>query len=229
MVGYCSNFAGVTRSSRPGLFALSSGIERLLADGDRLDMLKQRRVGLLTNAGCRTANGTQSASALNQALAKGSNPGLTSLFAPEHGFATDAAAGASVADHRDGTSGIDVISLYGLRQVPEPQHLAAIDVLIIDLRDVGVRCFTYAATAAMAAQAALDAGIEVIICDRENPLGTATDGPPLDHGFQSFLAYFAVSFIHGKTLGTLVADTLNDHPHASELTVIPAGDGEASG
>ena len=215
----------MTRSSRPGLLALSSGIDRLLADGDRLATLKQRSVGLLTNAGCQTTDGTQSASALNEALAEGSKPGLACLFAPEHGFATDMVAGASVSDHRDGSSGIDVISLYGQRQAPEPDHLATIDVLIIDLRDVGVRCYTYAATAAIAAQAALDAGIEVIICDRKNPLGTATDGPPLDPRFQSFLAYFAVPFIHGRTLGSLITKTLSYHPHASGLTMIPAGNG----
>lgn len=202
--------------------AVSSGIDLLLADGDRLDVLKRRRVGLLTNAGCRTATGVQSASALNDALAGGSNSGLTSIFAPEHGFAADIAAGAAVGDHRDGTSGIGVISLYGQRRVPAPEHLAAIDVLIIDLRDVGVRCYTYAATAAMAAAAALDAGIEFIICDRENPLGTASDGPPLDPNFKSFLAYFAVPFVHGQTLGSLVADSLAHHPRAAELTVIAA-------
>jgi len=191
-------------------------------------MLKHRRVGLLTNAGCRTANGTQSASALNEALAGPSRPGLTSLFAPEHGFATDIAAGASVADNRDGTTGIDVISLYGQRQAPEPEHLDAIDTLIVDLRDVGVRCYTYAATAAMAADTALDAGVDVIICDRENPLGTATDGPPLDPDFRSFLAYFAVPFIHGKTLASLVAGALNSHPRSDRITVVPPGDGETT-
>lgn len=184
-------------------------------------MLRRHRVGLLTNAGCRTADGTQSAAALNTALAEAAGPGLACLFAPEHGFATDIAAGAAIADHRDGTSGIDVISLYGQRQAPAPEHLAAIDVLLIDLRDVGVRCYTYAATAALAAQAALDAGIEVIICDRVNPLGPAMDGPPLDPDFQSFLAYFPVPFIHGQTLASLVAGVLDSHPRSDQFTVIP--------
>lgn len=219
----------MTRLSRPGPFALPSGIDRLLADGDRLEILKHRRAGLLTNAGCRTADGVQSANALNEALAGPPGSGLTSLFAPEHGFATDFEAGASVADHRDGTSGIGVISLYGERQAPAPEHLAAIDVLIVDLRDVGVRCYTYAATAAMAVEAALDTGLDVIICDRENPLGTATDGPPLDPDFKSFLAYFAVPFVHGQTLGSLVAGILESHPRLNQLTVIPAGDGKTPG
>jgi len=212
----------VTRSSRPSPLTPSSGIDRLLADDDRLDVLRRRRVGLLTNAGCRAADGAQSASALNAALAGPSKPGLACLFAPEHGFAADIGAGASITDHRDRTSGIDVVSLYGERQAPTAEHLNAIDILIVDLRDVGVRCYTYAATAAIAAAAALDAGTEIIICDRENPLGPAADGPPLDPEFKSFLAYFAVPFIHGKTLGSLVAGALSHHPRSAALTVIPA-------
>ena len=165
-----------------------SGIDRLLADSNRLAQLRHCRTGLLTNSASRTADGTASADALNRALADGSKPGLACLFAPEHGYATDAAAGAAVADSRDQTSGIDVVSLYGQLRAPTPQHLDAIDILIIDLRDVGVRCYTYATTAALTAEAALNAGVDVIICDRENPLGGATDGPPLDPQFRSFLA-----------------------------------------
>lgn len=206
--------------------AVISGIDILLADGARLDTLRRRRVGLLTNAACRTAFGTQSASALNTALAGPSKPGLACLFAPEHGLAADIGAGAAVTDHSDETSGIDVVSLYGQRQAPAPEHLAAIDVLIIDLRDVGVRCYTYAATAALAAEAALDAGIDVIICDRQNPLGPAIDGPSLDLEFKSFLAYFPVPFVHGQTLGALVAEILDSHARVDLLTVVPAEEGD---
>ena len=204
-----------------------SGIDRLLADGDRLDELGHRRVGLLTNTASRTAAGVPSAAALNRALADASNSGLASIFTPEHGFAAEAAAGAFVADHRDAASGVDVVSLYGERQAPTARHLDAIDTLIIDLRDVGVRCYTYATTAALSAEAALNAGVAVIICDRANPLGDATDGPMLDPDYRSFLAYFATPFVHGKTLGTLVVDALSDHPNRNKLTVMPAQCGEA--
>ena len=205
-----------------------SGIDRLLADSNRLAQLRHCRTGLLTNSASRTADGTASADALNRALADGSKPGLACLFAPEHGYATDAAAGAAVADSRDQTSGIDVVSLYGQLRAPTPQHLDAIDILIIDLRDVGVRCYTYATTAALTAEAALNAGVDVIICDRENPLGGATDGPPLDPQFRSFLAYFATPFVHGRALGTLVADALSGHFHSDKLTVIPAQSGDSA-
>ena len=221
------SFDDVIRSSRPASAAFLPGIDRLLADDDRLDALRHNRVGLLTNAACHTADGTQSASALDDALADASKPGLACLFAPEHGPAADRQAGASVADHRGGAEGIDVVSLYGERQAPTPEHLDAIDILIIDLRDVGVRCYTYATTAAIAAEAALNAEIDVIICDRENPLGPRVAGPSLESGFRSFLAYFATPFVHGRTLGSLVADALNEHPRSTGLTVISAQRGEA--
>ncbi len=203
-----------------------SGIDRLLADNEQLHRLSHCRVGLLSHAASRTADGSPSASALSRTLAAGANAGLACIFSPEHGFAADAAAGAAVADQRDAASGVAVVSLYGQRRAPEPRHLAAIDTLIIDLRDVGVRCYTYATTAALTAAAALDAGIEVVVCDRANPLGTATDGPMLDPDLRSFLAYFATPFVHGKTLGALVAAALRDHPNSDQLTVVPAS-GEA--
>ncbi|NNE86106.1 MAG: DUF1343 domain-containing protein [Alphaproteobacteria bacterium] len=196
----------------------ASGIDKLLADDDRLAALRQRRVGLLTNAACLTVDGRQSAQAVGDALAQGSGPGLACLFAPEHGPAADHEAGAAVADQRADQH--DVISLYGARRAPTPDHLGLIDTLIIDLRDVGVRCYTYATTAALAAEAALDARVETIICNRLNPLGPVTFGPPLDPNFRSFLAYFDVPFVHGETIGTLVADAVKDHPRAADLTVI---------
>ncbi len=215
------------RASRNSSKSPLSGIDGLLADDAQLEALRRRRVGLLTNAACRTTDGTQTAIALNVALGGPTGGGLTCLFAPEHGLASDQAAGDAVADHRDAMSGIEVISLYGERQVPTPDHLDGIDSLVIDLRDVGVRCYTYAPTAAMAADAALSAGVDVIVCDRSNPLGPQTDGPLLDPAFKSFLAYFAVPFVHGRNIGTLIADALRDHPRSEQLTVITAPPGDA--
>lgn len=214
------SFAGVTTTPPPNAPHSLSGIDRLLADEQRLETLRRRRVALLTNAACRSADGTPSTDALGAALSNASNSGLVRLFSPEHGLGADQAAGKSVADQRDGARSVDIISLYGVRRAPAPEHLEAIDTLIIDLRDVGVRCYTYATTAAIAAEAALDAGLDIIISNRLNPLGTVTSGPPLDVKFRSFLAYFDTQFVHGKTIGELVTDAVNCHPRSAHLTVI---------
>lgn len=204
-----------------------SGIDVLLADRARLANLARRRVALLSNAACRTAAGEPSANALKRALASTPQSGLVGLFAPEHGFAADARAGAAVADHADPLSGLGVVSLYGDRRAPTAAQLAALDVLVVDLRDVGVRCYTYAATAAIAAQAALDAGLDVIVCDRPNPLGAATAGPALDPRFRSFLAYFDVPFVHGRTLGALVSGALAERVNTAHLAIIDPPPGSA--
>jgi len=217
-------------TSTPPPLALSSlsGIDRLLADDQTLEALRSHRVALLTNAACRTADGTPTADALNAALGPPSKPGLARQFAPEHGPGADHAAGAFVADRRGEAGATEVISLYGDRRAPAPEHLAAIDTLIIDLRDVGVRCYTYATSAALAAEAALDAGLDVIISNRLNPLGTVTCGPTLDTRFRSFLAYFDVPFVHGKTIGDLVVGALGNHPRAANLAVMAPPPGAAA-
>lgn len=197
----------------------STGLDRLIADRTRLARLAGRRVGLLSNDACRTVAGTPAAVALAHALPARRGGGLVQLFAPEHGPRAAAAAGEAVADTADTATGLPVSSLYGPRRAPPPEVLAGLDVLVIDLRDVGVRCYTYAATAALAAQAALEAGLEIILCDRANPQGPAVAGPPREAALASFLAFFDVPFIHGRTLGALVAATL---PAGARATIVPA-------
>lgn len=197
-----------------------SGLDRLLADRPALARLAAARVGLLSNDACRTAAGIPAAVALADALPARSGAGLRHLFAPEHGPRAAAAAGEAVDDATDDATGLPVSSLYGPRRAPPAAALAAIDVLVIDLRDVGVRCYTYAATAALAAQAALAAGLEVVICDRANPQGRAVAGPARAAGLASFLAFFDVPFVHGRTLAGLVTASL---PNRTHVTVVPTG------
>lgn len=86
-------------------------------------------------------------------------PGVTlaRLFSPEHGLTGVAAAGEAVADGRDAATGLPVQSLYGARRHPD---LTGLDALVIDLQDVGLRCFTYAATMADCLKACASAGVE---------------------------------------------------------------------
>ena len=196
-----------------------SGIDTLLANENLLRRLRTLRLGLLTNTSCMTNKGEVTFKALPKALKSPSSKGLNLLFAPEHGFQTNLEPGEKVDDH---FGDIPIYSLYGNSKKPTPEQLSELDVLIIDLRDVGVRCYTYAVTAAISAEAALDEGKEVVICDRENPLGTETNGPPLDPLLRSFLCYFDVPFIHGETLGNLVKNSLKKHPRYKKLIVLPA-------
>jgi uncharacterized protein YbbC (DUF1343 family) len=81
-----------------------------------------------------------------------------------------------------------------------------VDVLMVDLQDVGARPFTYASTMALVMRAAAAAGKPVIILDRPNPLGgLIVDGPVLERQFQSFIGMYPIPYVHGMTLGELAA------------------------
>lgn len=205
-----------------------NGIDRLLADQELLSRLRRGHVGLLSSNACRTATGQTTAAALQTALAGVAGRGLVRLFAAEHGWATAAAPGASVDDAHDPQTGLPVHSVYGIRNRPDREALNDLDAILIDLRDIGVRCYTYATTAARFLAALSGSALEVILCDRPNPLGSRQAGPDLDPELRNFLAYFDTPFVHGRTLGGLLADfNQNLGSAACTLTVVPA-DGSGS-
>jgi len=192
-----------------------SGLDRLIADTGTITRLAERQVGLLANHASTTANGTPASLALNRCLSDAGGGDLR-LYSPEHGIALGAHAGESVNHGTDPLTGLAVSSLYGAGE-HDSGAFDGIDTLVIDLRDVGVRCYTYAATAARAARTALERHIEVMLCDRANPLGPGAEGPCPDPALRSFLAYFDVPFVHGHTVAELlsrhVAPAVGEAPH----------------
>jgi uncharacterized protein YbbC (DUF1343 family) len=130
------------------------------------------------------------------------------LLGPEHGFFGVEQDMVASADGRDPWSGATIVSLYGdspdsLR--PPADALSGLDLLLIDLQDVGARYYTYAATAVWAAEVALAAGCEVWVLDRPNPLGgLEVEGNLLERGYESFVGAFELPVRHGLTLGELV-------------------------
>ncbi len=180
-----------------------SGLDRLLADTETISRLAERKVGLLANHASTTADGTPASLAFSRRLSEAGGPALH-LFSPEHGITLGSHAGESVNHGTDPLTGLAVSSLYGACEA-DASVFDGIDTLVIDLRDVGVRCYTYAASAARAARTALERHIEVILCDRANPLGPGSEGPRPDPGLRSFLAYFDVPFVHGHTVAELLS------------------------
>ena len=129
------------------------------------------------------------------------------VMGPEHGVRGDAQDMEAVAGHTDRRTNLPVISLYGdtpdsLR--PSTAVLADLDVLLIDLQDIGSRYYTFAATMRACLEACAGTNIQVMVLDRPNPLnGLTCEGPPLDDGFRSFVGAFAVPVRHGLTIGEL--------------------------
>ncbi|MBK7595910.1 MAG: DUF1343 domain-containing protein [Gemmatimonadetes bacterium] len=145
------------------------GIEVLLTDS--LALVRGRRVGFVTNLAAVDAEGVSAIARLRSA---GVN--LVALFGPEHGLAATAAPGEKVASAVDSATQTPIYSLYGQNVRPTPAMLAGIDLLLVDLPDVGSRYYTYLATTVEVMKAAAPLGIPVVILDRPNPLGGAVQG-----------------------------------------------------
>src|SRR6185295_6668217 len=102
-------------------------------------------------------------------------------------------------------------SLYSETREPTADMLRGLDVLVIDLQDVGTRIYTYIYTMAYCLEAARAHGVKVIVCDRPNPIGgVQVEGPMLVRGFESFVGLYPIPMRHGMTIGEL-AGLFNDH------------------
>jgi uncharacterized protein YbbC (DUF1343 family) len=111
---------------------------------------------------------------------------------------------------RDGRRLVPVYSLYSETREPTAAMLADIDVLVVDLQDVGTRVYTFVYTMANCMRAAARHGVRVVVCDRPNPIGgDAVEGPPLDERWTSFVGQFPIPLRHGLTIGEL-ARMFND-------------------
>ena len=117
---------------------------------------------------------------------------------------------------------VPVYSLYSETREPTAAMLDGLDVLVIDLQDVGTRIYTYIYTMANCLAACRKHGVKAIVCDRPNPIGgLAVEGPMLVHGFESFVGQYPIPMRHGMTIGEL-ARLFNDHfGIGADLEVVP--------
>lgn len=190
------------------------GIEVLLTDS--LHLVSGARVGLITN---QTGIDQRGVADVEKMLASGVQ--LTALFSPEHGF-RGVLDRPDIGHSIDSATGLPVYSLYGATRRPTPDMLSQIDVLVIDLQDIGARTYTYISTTLLAMRAAAAVALPVIVVDRPNPIGgVLVQGPMLDDAYASFVGLLPVPLRHGMTLGELARlgnDTLGI---GAELTVVP--------
>ncbi len=132
------------------------------------------------------------------------------VFGPEHGYGGEAQDMIGVADARDAL-GTPIRSLYGERfedLSPRPEDLATIDLLVIDLQDVGSRYYTFVWTAVLAMRACARAGVRVLVLDRPNPLGgdmAGVEGRRQTRECCSFVGLEPLPVRHALTLGEIVA------------------------
>ena len=180
-----------------------------------------RRIGLVANPASLDVEGRH----VVDVAAAAPEIRLTALFGPQHGFRSDVQDNMIETDHaRHPRLGVPVYSLYGETRTPTPAMLSDVDLLVIDLQDVGTRVYTYAWTMANCLRAARRAGLRVVVCDRPNPIGgEAVEGPVLDPAYASFVGQLAIPLRHGLTIGEL-ARLFNGHfGIGADLEVVPLG------
>ena len=177
---------------------VQTGLDILI--NERLDFIKGKKVGLVTNHTGVDRNGKPNYKIFMQL----ENVHLQAIFAPEHGFFGNISAGQKIDDqHLEDLP--TIYSLYGKTRKPTPEMLAGLDVIIYDIQDVGARFYTYISTLGLVMEAAGQAGIPIIVLDRPNPLnGTTIEGPVLDLKYKSFVGMYPIPIRYGLTCGELV-------------------------
>lgn len=149
---------------------------------------------------------------------------LKSLFSPEHGWYGLAKAGEKTDSETHPFWNIPVYSLYGASRRPTPEMFEGISRIVIDLQDIGVRCYTYLATIKNMLEAAAKVGIPVTVLDRPIPLGGVVDGPMRESTFASFVAPLNIPFCHGMTPGECAKYIVHEDKLDVDLTVITMKD-----
>ena len=196
---------------------VQTGLERFLESPPK--WISNRRLGLLCNPAAVDCM-------LNHARLRVHHrfPGkLTALYSPQHGFFAEKQDNMiESGDITDPVLQIPVYSLYGKTRIPTKEMLDSIDVLIVDLQDVGTRVYTFMYTLSYCLEAAKAFNKRVLVLDRPNPIaGLSIEGNCLDPAYSSFVGRYPLPMRHGLTMGEL-ACLFNEHfSIGCDLEVVP--------
>lgn len=166
--------------------------------------IQGKRIGLVINHTSRF----RGKMLLDTLIAQGHKIGK--IFAPEHGYAGSAEAGQTVHSGMEPRFQIPILSLYGKKKKPDADDLKDIDIVLVDLQDVGARFYTYLSTLKNMMEACAEFHIPILVLDRANPLGFCVAGPLLEPEFKSFVGVFPIPIVHGMTLGELAQMSLKE-------------------
>jgi uncharacterized protein YbbC (DUF1343 family) len=194
------------------------GLEVLLDDPRTIE---GKNIGLVTNQSAVTGDLRHVVDLLH----RGRGWTLTTLFGPEHGIWGEAQDMAHVDHSVDPMTGLTVYSLYGASEndlAPRRELLRNLDALVIDLQDIGSRYYTFIYTMALCMREAAQAGVQVIVLDRPNPIdGVHLEGNIREEQFSSFVGMFPLPTRHGMTAGELARYFNKTFQLNCDLVVIP--------
>ena len=208
------------------------GITILL--GDSIQLIRGKRIGLLTNQTGINEKGTSDIDLLRDKKARDAAVSLVQLFSPEHGL-RGTEDRTNIASGIDQKSGLPVYSLYGQQTMAPPDSLlGSLDAIVFDLQDIGTRTWTYVGAMVYSMRAAARLHKSFIVLDRPNPIsGYIIEGPVLDAALANpddptparagqAYALWPIPLRHGMTMGELALyynDVLKIH---ANLHVVPA-------
>lgn len=191
------------------------GIERVFSEEPWMSLLKEKKIGLITNQ-----------SAINQSYKTTAEcflhqTELKVILAPEHGFYGDAYAYGE-AKESDFFDKVPIYNLHGLNRRPSEKMLEDIELLVYDVQDIGSRSYSYLSTLFYCMEEAAKKGIPLMVLDRPNPLGgNVVDGFIIDKKWRSFLGYVETPYCHGMTAGELAQMFNEEHKVGCELMIVP--------
>jgi uncharacterized protein YbbC (DUF1343 family) len=180
--------------------------------------LFDQRLGLLANQASVDHTFTHTSTLISR---HGGN--LTCLFSPQHGFYAEKQANMQESmDDWDSSLLVPIYSLYGTVRVPSDEMLEKIDILLVDLQDVGSRVYTYSTTMGLCMEAAARSGVRVVVLDRPNPIdGKHVEGNLLCRDHRSFVGRYLLPMRHGLTMGELARYIVDKAKVPCDFEVIP--------
>src|SRR5216110_390323 len=148
---------------------------------------------------------------------------LSAFFGPQHGFLGQTQDNkVEWKSYEHPRLHIPVYSLYGEHREPIAEMLTDLDVLLVDLQDVGARYYTFIWTVYLCVRACEKARIQVVVLDRPNPInGVTIEGPLLDPNYKSFVGLHPIPVRHGKTVAELALQFRNEVFPDCGLSILP--------
>jgi uncharacterized protein YbbC (DUF1343 family) len=148
---------------------------------------------------------------------------LRALFGPQHGFLGQTQDNmVEWKSYEHPRLHIPVYSLYGDQREPTAAMLQDIDVLLVDLQDIGARYYTFIWTLYLCMRACAKHDVAILVLDRPNPInGVTIEGPPIEKGYESFVGMHSIPVRHGKTIGELATQFRDEAFPNCRLSIFP--------
>lgn len=197
-----------------------TGAEVLLSDPKWIKKLQNQRVAYLGHS----ASVNQKGELILSLLLKQKEIQLSSLFSPQHGFASTKQANMITTEDSQ-YQNLKLYSLYSekTRRLTEEMK-DSFDILLFDLQDTGCRIYTYLTTLFYLIEDCEKFNKTLIVLDRPNPLGTLIEGNRLKEKFYSFVGVAPLPMSHGLTLGELALWYKNRKNLKTDVQLIPMKD-----